>query len=106
MIDNDGATAIETNLLSTIKSLQEKVKEQEFLLEQAKEDMAKMRVSFQRLLDKEITQTNNEQNEKLKAPNSVASVSLKTDSSYFSSYAHFGIHHEMLSVREKPPIIN
>uniref|UniRef100_A0A0A1WYI9 type I protein arginine methyltransferase n=1 Tax=Zeugodacus cucurbitae TaxID=28588 RepID=A0A0A1WYI9_ZEUCU len=95
VIDHDGAT--KNDLLSTIKSLQEKVKEQELLLEQAREDMTKMRVSFQRLLDNEPTPTTNERNRKLKAPNSVASLSLEADSSYFSSYAHFGIHHEMLS---------
>ncbi|XP_039955317.1 protein arginine N-methyltransferase 1 [Bactrocera tryoni] len=97
VIGNESATANEKNLLSTIKSLQEKVKEQDILLEQAREDMAKMRVSFQRLLDKETAPTTNERNRKLKSPNSVAGVSLEADNSYFSSYAHFGIHHEMLS---------
>lgn len=106
VIGNESATANEKNLLSTIKSLQEKVKEQDTLLEQAREDMAKMRVSFQRLLDKDSTPTTYERNKKLKSPNSVACVSLEADSSYFSSYAHFGIHHEMLSVSEKAPILN
>jgi hypothetical protein len=28
----------------------------------------------------------------------VRSIKLEDDEAYFSSYAHFGIHHEMLSV--------
>jgi len=29
----------------------------------------------------------------------VQGIKLEDDEAYFSSYAHFGIHHEMLSVR-------
>ncbi|CAD6991464.1 protein arginine N-methyltransferase 1 isoform X1 [Ceratitis capitata] len=87
----------ETNLTSEINALKEKVKEKELLLEQAREDMAKMRQSFQRLLDKESAPVVCTKNGKVLPLNSVAGVSAEADSGYFSSYAHFGIHHEMLS---------
>ncbi|XP_061396747.1 protein arginine N-methyltransferase 1 [Musca vetustissima] len=73
-----------------LKSLQELIKAQQAQLEQASKDMATMRQGFQRLLEKDNS---------TKDPNvrCVSSVSVKADEGYFDSYAHFGIHHEMLS---------
>ncbi|XP_053966783.1 protein arginine N-methyltransferase 1 [Anastrepha ludens] len=81
----------------SLNVLEERVRELEELLQRAREDMAKMRAGFQRLLDKEPTPLTTMRNGKLKPLNSVAAVSVEADSGYFSSYAHFGIHHEMLS---------
>lgn len=74
--------------------MQDKIKLQQDQLEQASQDMEIMRKGFQRLLEKEDTKSD----DKDKPKNCVSSVSLKADKGYFDSYAHFGIHHEMLSV--------
>lgn len=54
-----------------------------------------MRKGFQRLMEKDDKKT--DEKNKIKC---VSSVSLKADEGYFDSYAHFGIHHEMLSVKQ------
>ncbi|KAM7359700.1 arginine methyltransferase 3 [Cochliomyia hominivorax] len=83
----------EADLKSLILKLQEKVKLQQDQLEQASQDMETMRKGFQRLMEKEDKKVERK-NKNIKC---VSSVSLKADEGYFDSYAHFGIHHEMLS---------
>ena len=77
---------------NSLDLLKQKVQAQALLLQQANEDMAKMRLGMQRILEKDsgVSATSTK--------HCVGSSSLKADESYFSSYAHFGIHHEMLSV--------
>ncbi|XP_067633862.1 uncharacterized protein Art3 [Eurosta solidaginis] len=94
---NDIAATCHGSINSTVNALQEKVREQEVLLQQAREDMEKMRISFQRLLDKETTSSDSISNGKLKVSNCVSAFSAEADNGYFNSYAHFAIHHEMLS---------
>lgn len=53
------------------------------MLEKALQDINKMR---------EVTRTIVEK------PDKVTSVYIRPDGDYFSSYSHFGIHHEMLNV--------
>lgn len=64
------------------------------LLEAAAEDMKRMRTLTQELVEGGSSQG---QSDRL-VDRKVASLSLTEDQSYFDSYAHFGIHHEMLSV--------
>ncbi|XP_055850572.1 protein arginine N-methyltransferase 1 [Episyrphus balteatus] len=71
-----------------VATLSNKIKDHERILEHAAESVSKMRTAYHRLVDKETVE---------KERNCVSSVSVKADESYFSSYSHFGIHHEMLS---------
>uniref|UniRef100_A0A1I8P4M4 type I protein arginine methyltransferase n=1 Tax=Stomoxys calcitrans TaxID=35570 RepID=A0A1I8P4M4_STOCA len=88
--ENTGKPLNETDLKLLVQTLLQKVKLQQTQLEQASQDVAVMRQGFQRLLEKDDTNKEN-------GLRCVSSVSVKADSSYFDSYAHFGIHHEMLS---------
>lgn len=50
---------------------------------------------------KEVTRTIVESGDTLStslSPTNVGSLSINCDSSYFNSYSHFAIHHEMLNV--------
>ncbi|XP_023297668.2 protein arginine N-methyltransferase 1 [Lucilia cuprina] len=85
--------ANEANLKALVLKLQEQVKFQQEQLEQASQDMETMRKGFQRLMEKDDKKIET----KNKNITCVSSVSLKADEGYFDSYAHFGIHHEMLS---------
>lgn len=89
--ENETTPVDESDLRVLVQRLQEQIKLQQDQLDQASQDMATMRQGFQRLLEKEDTSKNN--NERC-----VSSISVNADFSYFDSYAHFGIHHEMLSV--------
>ncbi|XP_036343992.1 protein arginine N-methyltransferase 1-like [Rhagoletis pomonella] len=95
--DSEAVNINDASATQSLNVLKEKVRELEQLLEQASEDMTKMRKGFQRLLEKEKLPSISIKNGKVKALNSVAALSAEADSGYFSSYAHFGIHHEMLS---------
>ncbi|XP_075145442.1 arginine methyltransferase 3 [Haematobia irritans] len=85
---NNSCSTSDLKLL--VQNLQKQIELQQTQLEQASLDMATMRQGFQRLLEKDDTKND-------KDVRCVSSVSIKADESYFDSYAHFGIHHEMLS---------
>lgn len=80
-----------TELQRTIYTLNEQLKESKSHLQMAREDMDKMRESMKKLVD---VGTMEDENVSLKC---VSNVSLEDDDAYFKSYAHFGIHYEMLS---------
>ena len=63
------------------------------LLEAAAEDMKRMRA-----LTQELVEGGNSSSFDKPVDRKVACLSLSEDQSYFDSYAHFGIHLEMLSV--------
>lgn len=71
-----------------VADLTNKIKEYEIILQNSAESVSKMRTAYQRLMEKETIE---------KEKNCVSSVSVKADEGYFSSYSHFGIHHDMLS---------
>lgn len=77
-------------LHKTIHNLNEQLKESQVHLQMAKEDMDKMKQSVKTLVD---SATNNDN----VVANCVSKVALEDDQGYFNSYAHFGIHYEMLS---------
>ncbi|XP_055904636.1 protein arginine N-methyltransferase 1 [Eupeodes corollae] len=79
-------------LQDTVKTLTNKIQEYEESLQHAAESVSKMRSAYHRLVDKETVE---------KERNCVSSVPVEADESYFSSYAHFGIHREMLADRER-----
>lgn len=83
-----------SKLLRTIQELKDQ-------LAQVLDDKEKMKEAFQHLLAKEsspsVAKKKGEPSSKKRIENGVASVSLDIDNGYFESYAHFGIHHSMLS---------
>lgn len=76
----------------TVAELQQRIAEQSRLLQQANEDMERMRSDYKALLQKV-----HGDGESKTASNPVPRNNPNLDKEYFSSYSHFGIHHEMLS---------
>lgn len=85
------------NMKLMITKLKQELKEKEAFLSQAAEDIAKMRNVFHYFLDKQTSHDEEQTAKDKELKNCVGSVSLKADEGYFSSYSHYGIHHEMLS---------
>lgn len=79
-----------SKLVETIQELKDQ-------LVQVLEDKEKMKEAFHHMLSKESAPAAVKNESKLRQKNGVASVALEDDSGYFESYAHFGIHHTMLS---------
>jgi type I protein arginine methyltransferase len=78
-----------------IEELKAQLAMKDQILQQAFEDKEKMREAYTRLLNSSTapeTPSTSKRNE-----NGVASKSLEFDNDYFESYAHFSIHHTMLS---------
>lgn len=80
-----------TELQRTIQSLTEQLKDSQAHLQMAKEDMEKMRGSMKVLVDGGTGDGDSI------VVNCVSKVALEDDEGYFNSYAHFGIHYDMLS---------
>lgn len=85
------------NFHKIIRDLNAQLKEKDDVIEQATANIETMKKSFQNLLDdqEKIGETS-----KVSAGlnECVANVSLEDDEGYFNTYAHYGIHHDMLSV--------
>lgn len=84
-----------TELQHTIQFLTSQLAESGTLLQTAKDDIQKMQSSMKMIVDGGQSNSNNEEPPGL--VNCVAQVPLECDEGYFSSYAHFGIHYDMLS---------
>lgn len=100
MFDFDSVKISSNSQLSEtrlIELLQRELKEKNMMLEQAYNDMKVMKETFENTVGKEI----NQEEERNKYVNRnipcVASIPLQEDEGYFSTYSHFGIHHDMLS---------
>lgn len=83
-----------TELQRTIHTLTEQLKESQSHLQMAKEDIVKMQDSMKKLVDGGGTGDNGDSSIIVDC---VSKVPLESDEGYFSSYAHFGIHYDMLS---------
>lgn len=81
-------------LQRTIQALTEQLKESQTHLQMAKEDMSKMQVSMQTIVDSGSV---NSISDGTLVVDCVSKVPLDSDEGYFHSYAHFGIHYDMLS---------
>jgi len=77
---------------ATVPELQQRIAEQSQLLQQANEDMERMRNDYKQLLQKV-----HGDGEPKGSSNPVPRNNASLDNEYFKSYSHFGIHHEMLS---------
>ncbi|XP_038222325.1 protein arginine N-methyltransferase 1 [Zerene cesonia] len=80
-------------LQRTIQTLTEQLKESQTHLHMAKEDMNKMQQSMKTLVESGPLSKIGDEG----VVDCVSKVPLESDEGYFSSYAHFGIHYEMLS---------
>ncbi|XP_013182940.1 protein arginine N-methyltransferase 1 [Amyelois transitella] len=90
-----------SELQRTIRNLSEQLNESNIYLEMAKDDINKMQESMKGLADVGQTSTNangnNNGNGNAYTINCVSKVPLEDDEGYFNTYAHFGIHYDMLS---------
>jgi protein arginine N-methyltransferase 3 len=84
----------EKSLLKIINELQNELKIKNEMLENAAQDMAKMKEGFQRLLNNEVGPV---VKKKSAIENGVAAIDIDEDSGYFDGYAHYSIHHTMLA---------
>ncbi|XP_055375919.1 uncharacterized protein LOC129608448 [Condylostylus longicornis] len=74
-----------------IEQMSKEIEAKNVLLKQASEDMHKIRTGFRRILNDSISNSSTSDNSKN------AKMNNSCEESYFDSYAHFNIHHEMLS---------
>ncbi|KAL0895102.1 hypothetical protein ABMA27_013559 [Loxostege sticticalis] len=84
-------------LQRTIQTLTAQLGESQTHLQMAKEDIKKMQDSMKTIIDAGQSNGNGERDEKSMIVNCVSKVPLEDDEGYFNTYAHFGIHYEMLS---------
>lgn len=82
-------------LQRTIQTLSEQLKESQTHLQMAREDISKMQSSMKILV--EGSPTNNTGDQDNLIPKCVSNLPLEDDEGYFNTYAHFGIHYDMLS---------
>ncbi|ALC47737.1 Art3, partial [Drosophila busckii] len=73
----------------SVPDLRRRIAEQARLLQQASEDMERMRVDYKALLEK--------MHDDSEANTATIRNNPRLDKEYFNSYSHYGIHHEMLS---------
>lgn len=84
--------------MSNEQELLNRITEQAKLLQQASEDMERMRSDYKALLQKVHSKTEQPCDQKsVAANNGIVRNAPTLDKEYFNSYSHFGIHHEMLS---------
>lgn len=82
---------------SNEQELLNRIAEQNNLLQQASEDMERMRSDYKALLQKVHSETDQAGHQKSVGATPTLRNTPTLDKEYFNSYSHFGIHHEMLS---------
>lgn len=85
--------------------MERQLKDKDATIEQLLEQISQMKNSFHTWIDRIENEPNanssenqNTENPKIKEQSHVANIPIQIDQSYFTSYAHFGIHYDMLSV--------
>ncbi|KAM8705796.1 hypothetical protein ACLKA7_010142 [Drosophila subpalustris] len=87
-----------SNATESVPELMRLIAEQGKLLQQASEDMERMRSDYKALLQKVHSDAETADGKVSSGPgNSIVRNAPSLDKEYFKSYSHFGIHHEMLS---------
>ncbi|SPP83944.1 protein arginine N-methyltransferase 1 [Drosophila guanche] len=79
----------------TVPELLQRIAEQSKLLQQANEDMERMRKDYKELLQR--VHDGGDGKDGKTVTKDLPRNNLSLDKEYFNSYSHFGIHHEMLS---------
>lgn len=82
---------------SNEQELLNRIAEQAKLLQQASEDMERMRNDYKALLQKVHNDADQAGDQKSVSSTPTVRNTPTLDKEYFNSYSHFGIHHEMLS---------
>lgn len=92
-----------------IGTLERQLKEKDDLIEQLLEQIHQMKSSFHAWVDRTSNEPVNDMTEssgknfsvstEVAEQTHVAKIPIREDQSYFSSYAHYDIHYDMLSVR-------
>lgn len=84
-----------------IQDLERQLREKDATIEQLMFQINQMQITFhdwvERSDDNRKTKSIRDENQQL---TQVSDIPINADESYFSSYAHFHIHHEMLSVSD------
>ncbi|KAM3964708.1 arginine methyltransferase 3 [Aphomia sociella] len=97
-VENGLVTLSQSHFLElqrTIQTMTDQLAETKAHLQMAKDDISKMQESMKTLIDGGNMNTNG--NDKEVIINCVSNVPLEDDEGYFNTYAHFGIHYDMLS---------
>lgn len=98
---------VTTNDLHKIESLELKLKKKDDIIEQLLDQINQMKTSFHTWVDRtgngpipNTSSSENEMSDKLEVDEQthVAKIPIQLDESYFTSYAHFDVHYDMLSV--------
>ncbi|CAH0405096.1 unnamed protein product [Chilo suppressalis] len=98
-VENGLVTLSQTHFIElqrTIQTLTAQINESQMHLEMAKEDIRKMQDSMKSIVDGGHSNSNGDEKSKY-VVNCVSKVALEDDEGYFNTYAHFGIHYDMLS---------
>ncbi|XP_047987741.1 protein arginine N-methyltransferase 1 [Leguminivora glycinivorella] len=82
-------------LQRTIQVLTQQLNESKTHLQMAKEDISKMQASMKTIVD--VGSSNSNGGDGVMIVDCVSKVPLEDDEGYFNTYAHFGIHYDMLS---------
>ncbi|XP_063617351.1 protein arginine N-methyltransferase 1-like [Cydia splendana] len=96
-VENGLVTLTQSHFLElqkTIQVLTQQLNESKTHLQMAKEDIGKMQASMKTIVDVGSTNSNGES---AMIVDCVSKVPLEDDEGYFNTYAHFGIHYDMLS---------
>ncbi|XP_023176144.2 protein arginine N-methyltransferase 1 [Drosophila hydei] len=91
--DYDAIKTDVPNAGASVADLMQRIAEQGKLLQQASQDMERMRNDYKDLLQK----VHGDAKEHPATKNGIVRNAPTLDKEYFNSYSHFGIHHEMLS---------
>ncbi|CAG9784088.1 unnamed protein product [Diatraea saccharalis] len=97
-VENGLVTLSQTHFIElqrTIQTLTAQVNESQTHLQMAKEDIKKMQDSMKNIIEGGHSNSNGEESNYI--VNCVSKVPLEDDEGYFNTYAHFGIHYDMLS---------
>ncbi|XP_064545390.1 protein arginine N-methyltransferase 1 [Drosophila montana] len=95
--DYDALKTDETETAASVPELMQRIAEQGKLLQQASEDMERMRNDYKALLQKVHSDVEAGGNAMPSTSNGIVRNAPTLDKEYFNSYSHFGIHYEMLS---------
>lgn len=97
-VENGLVTLSQTHFIElqrTIQTLTAQLKESQMHLQMAREDITKMQSSMKTIVDGGSTAGSGEESSII--INCVSKLPLEDDEGYFNTYAHFGIHYDMLS---------
>lgn len=83
-----------------VEDLERQLKEKDAVIEHLSQQIVQMKISFQSLIDRTDTGAKSNATALLRSTPCVGQVPIHQDNNqYFSTYSHYDVHHDMLSVR-------